>query len=186
LPTRSFLFNHSPHWTLNRLGTRHSLPQNLQSWVYETGSLTQRLRNFYGSGVAVKILFQQWQKPFLSESQRLQLPDYHYSLVREVLLHVDNKPLIVARTILPQATITTAQRKLSNLGTRPLGEVIFSYPNLARLETDVCCIQPQTWSFALQQHVEIKSKICGRRTVYAIDQQPLLVSEFFMPAALCC
>lgn len=186
MPTRSFLFSQSPSWTVNRLGTRHSLPVNLQSWVYEPGSLTQRLRNYYGAGVAVKILFNQWQPPFLTESQRLHLPVQRYSLIREVLLHVDDKPLILARTVLPQATINIAKRKLSKLGTRPLGEVIFSYPNLQRLETDLCCISAQRWTSELRQLVAIEGKICGRRTVYAIEQQPMLVSEFFMPDALCC
>lgn len=186
MPARSFLFNQTPHWLVNRLGTRHFLPKNLQSWVYEPGSLTQRLRTEYGSAVTVKVLFQQWQSPFLTESQRLHLPCYRYSLIREVLLHVDNKPLILARTVLPQATINIAKRKLSNLGTRPLGEVIFSYPNLARLETDICCVSEKIWSSQLKQQVTIEGQICGRRTVYAIEQQPMLVSEFFMPELLQC
>ncbi len=186
MPARSFLFNQNPHWLVNRLGTRHALPKNLQSWVYEPGSLTQRLRNCYGPGVAVRVLFQQWQSPFLTESQRLHLPCHRYSLIREVLLHIDNKPLILARTVLPQATINIAKRKLSNLGTRPLGEVIFSYPNLVRLETDICCIAEKIWTPQLKRQVAITGKTCGRRTVYAIDGQPMLVSEFFMPDALRC
>lgn len=186
MPVRSFLFNQPPHWTLNRTGTRHLLPKNLQPWVYETGSLTQRLRREHGARVAVKILFQQWQLPFLTESQRLHLPGHRYGLIREVLLHVDGKPLILARTVLPEATINFANRELSNLGTRPLGEVIFSYPNLARLETDVCCVPEKIWTSNLKQQVTIAAKIGGRRTVYAIDRHPMLVSEFFMPDALLC
>jgi chorismate--pyruvate lyase len=185
LPARSFLFNQTPRWTVNRLGTRHFLPKNLQAWIYEPGSLTQRLRTEYGAGVAVKVLFQQWRPPFLTESQRLHLPCHRHSLIREVLLHIDNKPLVLARTVLPQATINIAKCKLSNLGTRPLGEVIFSYPNLARLETDICCIPEKIWTAQLKQQVAIEGKICGRRTVYAIERQPMLVSEFFMPDMLC-
>lgn len=186
MPVRSFLFNQTPRWTVNRLGTRRSLPKNLQSWVYESGSLTQRLRAEYGAGVAVKVLFQQWQSPFLTESQRLHLPYHRYSLIREVLLHVGNKPLILARTVLPQTTINVAKHKLSNLGTRPLGEVIFSYPNLVRWETDICCIPEKIWSTQLKQQVEIADFVYGRRTVYAIERQPMVVSEFFMPDALQC
>jgi chorismate--pyruvate lyase len=186
LPARSFLFNHAPHWAVNRLGTQYHLPKNVQSWVYETHSLTQRLRIKYGAGVAVKVLFNQWQLPFLSETQRLHLPYHRYNLIREVLLHIDDKPLILARTVLPQTTIAVAKRKLSNLGTRPLGEVIFSYPNLVRGELDICRIPEQIWTAQLKQQVKIDAVCWGRRTVYAIEQQPMLVSEFFMPDALCC
>ena len=186
MPARSFLFNLPPHWTTHHLGTHCFLPKNVQSWVYETNSLTQRLRRFYGNGVTVEVLFQQWHKPFLTESQSLNLVTYRYCLIREVLLHIEDKPLILARTVLPQTTIVIAHRKLSNLGTRPLGEVIFSYPNLARLQTEICRTVPPMWSSNLKQRIEIKGKIYGRRTVYAIEQQPLLVSEFFMPDALLC
>lgn len=186
MPNRSFLFAQSPRWDVDRLGKRHALPKNLHSWIYEQGSLTQRLRAKYGAGVTVKVLFQQWQSPFLTESQRLHLPCHRHSLIREVLLHVDDKPLILARTVLPQTTLKVAKSKLSNLGTRPLGEVIFSYRNLARLETELCCIPENCWATSLKQQVKITDKVWGRRTVYAIQGQPLLVSEFFMPDALRC
>jgi chorismate--pyruvate lyase len=184
VPTRSFLFFKTPNWTINRPGTRHDLPLPVQSWTYEPHSLTQRLRDCYGNGVAVKILFQHWQKPFLTESQRLLLPNQRYSLIREVLLHIDNTPLILARTILPQTTINIAKRHLSHLGTRPLGEVIFSYPNLERLEMEICLVSGQHWSDALKHQIQLEPQVWGRRTVYAIEKQPMLVSEFFMPAAL--
>ena len=165
---------------------RHNLPYDVQSWVYEPHSLTQRLRNIYGDAVKVKILFHQWKRPFLSEITALQSHHQHYSLVREVLLYADDKPLILARTILPKKTIRIAKRNLSHLGTRPLGEVIFSYPHLERLEMDVCSIKPLMWNASLQQQLNINQKIWGRRTIYAIQQQPLLVSELFLPDALKC
>lgn len=184
MSSRSFLFNQTPLWTLNRSGSRHTLPHNVQSWIYETHSLTQRLRTEYGAGVAVKVLFNQWQSPFLSEGQHLRLPCYRYSLIREVLLHIQDKPLILARTVLPQATIAIAKHQLSNLGTRPLGEVIFSYPNLIRHKSDICCIPEKLWSISLKQQVKIDTACWGRRTIYVIKEQPMLVSEFFMPDVL--
>ncbi|NOQ36776.1 MAG: chorismate lyase [Methylococcaceae bacterium] len=186
MPTNSFLFNYEPDWKPNHPMLRHLLPYDVQSWVYEAHSLTQRLRCFYGDSVKVKILFHQWKTPFLSEVNHLHLRHQRYSLVREVLLHADDKPLILARTILPKKTINIAKRNLSHLGTRPLGEVIFSYPHLERLEMDVCCVKPETWSNSLLQELNIEHAVWGRRTVYAIQQQPLLVSELFLPDALKC
>lgn len=184
--TNSFLFNHEPHWKSYLLQKPCHLSAKEQSWVYETHSLTQRLRHFYGHTVAVKILFQQWKKPFLSEAHHLSLPYQHYCLIREVLLYTNDKPLILARTILPKKTIQSAKGNLSHLGTRPLGEVIFSYPHLQRLTKDVCCVKTNLWSKALQQQLNIKQSVWGRRTVYTLQQQPLLVSELFLPDALRC
>jgi chorismate--pyruvate lyase len=166
---QSVLLKQEPLWCENRIGTRLQLPEAVQSWVYEAGSLTQRLRSIYGSSVAVKLLFQEWRKPLLSERRLLNLAESQWCLSREVLLHAEGKSLILARTIIPAATIKIANRSLSHLGTRPLGEVIFSYPKLERIAMDVTLIQPTTW---------------GRRTVYAIKQRQMLVSEFFLPEIL--
>jgi chorismate--pyruvate lyase len=184
LTTPSFLFNREPLWQENRQGLRHKIPGNVQSWVYESDSLTQRLRHFYGAGVAVKVLLQRWQPPFLSERRLLKLHEHHYSLTREVLLHVNGKPLILARTIIPAATVKTAKSNLSRLGNRPLGEVIFSYPKLERIAMDITLINPSVWTPSVLAEADIKQPVWGRRTVYAIAHQHMLVNEFFLPEVL--
>jgi chorismate--pyruvate lyase len=178
------LFNREPLWLENQHGTRHKMPESVQSWTYESGSLTQRLRSIYGDAVTVKILFQQWRVPLLTERNTLGLHDRRICLIREVLLHANDKPLILARTILPAATINVANRSLSKLGTRPLGEVIFSYPQLERIAMDVTLINPSEWTPRALDIGHIKQPIWGRRTVYAIKHRQMLVSEFFLPAIL--
>lgn len=180
----SFLYTQEPQWKTSHPGIKQTLPDDVKSWVYETSSLTRRLRDFYGKAVTVEILFHRWRPAFLSECLLLKLPHQQYNLIREVLLHADGKPLILARTILPEKTIKIAKRNLSHLGTRPLGEVIFSYPKLERLDLNICQIKPNQWMQSLSKKVQINQKIWGRRTVYAIHQQQMLVSEFFMPGAL--
>lgn len=183
MTTQSVLFKQEPLWQENRLGTRHQLPQTVQSWAYESGSLTQRLRSIYGDKVAVKVLFQYWRVPFLTERKLLHLHEQRLCLVREVLLHAENKPLILARTIIPAATIKIAS-SLAHLGTRPLGEVIFSYPKLERIAMDVTFAQPTLWTADALNEVTIQQPIWGRRTVYAIKHRAMLVSEFFLPEIL--
>lgn len=168
----------------NRPGVRHTLPESVQSWTYEAGSLTQRLRDYYGDAIGVKILLQQRTAPFLSERRLLNLPENKYSLIREVLLHADGQPLILARTVIPVKTIKVAKSNLSHLGSRPLGEVIFSCPKLERIEMDVTLISPPAWSQSAIATGHITQPIWGRRTVYAIAQRQMLVSEFFLPEVL--
>lgn len=184
MTSKSFLFVQEPAWHEHRKGSQHYLPECVQSWTYEAGSLTRRLRDYYGNQVAVKILFHQWRTPFLSERKALQLPFHRRSLVREVMLHTNGKPLLLARTIIPEETIKVAHRNLSHLGTRPLGEVIFSYPNLERITMDLTLVEPAAWTSQIQQNTHISQSIWGRRTVYAIYGRPMLVSEFFLPEIL--
>lgn len=180
----SFLFTQDPQWKKNRPGIKQTLPANVNSWVNEKNSITKRLRSFYGQAVSVEILFHRWKPAYLSERNLLRLPHQQFNLIREVLLHIDGKPLILARSILPEQTIKIAKRNLSHLGTRPLGEVIFSYPKLERLELNTCCISNNLWTPAILNRIDTTQQIWGRRTVYAIQQQKMLVSEFFMEGAL--
>ena len=184
MTTKSFLFNREPLWLENRQGLRHKLPGNVQSWTYESGSLTRRLRNYYGDAVTVKVLLQRWSKPFLSEYRLLQLPGHQYNLTREVLLHANGKPLILARTIIPASTIKAVKTNLVHLGNRPLGEVIFSYPKLERIAMDVALINPAIWKQAALAEAGIEQALWGRRTVYGIAHKQMLVSEFFLPEIL--
>lgn len=180
----SFIFTQEPHWKKKHPGLKQALPADVYSWVYEKNSLTRRLRKAYGQSFAVEILFHRWKPAFLSECGLLNLPHQQFNLIREVLLHADGKPLILARTILPEHTIKIAKRNLSHLGTRPLGEVIFSYPKLERLELNISNVPHSLWTQDLTNKVNVEQQVWGRRTVYAIQKQKMLVSEFFLPGAL--
>lgn len=180
----SFLFTQEPQWKKSRPGIKQTFPANVSPWIYEKNSITKRLRSFYGQAVTVEILFHRWKPAYPSECTLLKLPHQQFNLIREVLLHADGKPLILARTILPEQTIKVAKRNLSHLGTRPLGEVIFSYPKLERLELNTCSIPQHLWTHSLTNKVNTTQQVWGRRTIYAIQKQKMLVSEFFMAGAL--
>jgi chorismate lyase len=181
LLNNSFLVAREPKWFEHRLGSQNHLPEDVRSWCYEAYSLTQRLRDYYGNGVAVKVLYNFWRPPFLSECRRLEFPMHRYALIREVLLHVAGKPLLLARTVIPKRTTQVAHRNLAHLGNRPLGEVIFSYPDLERVTMDLTTVAPSIWTPAALAVGNMNQPIYGRRTVYAIHKQPMLVSEFFLP-----
>jgi chorismate--pyruvate lyase len=163
-------------------GIGNKLPKDLEPWLYESGSLTKKLRSHFGGHLGVKLIYQRWKPAFINESRLLQLNPEHFQLIREVMLHVDGKPLVLARTILPKATIKIAQRNLSHLGARPLGEVIFAYPDLEKRQRQICYTQANIWSASIQSEIIKAQPVWGRRTVYAIHQQALLVAEFFLPA----
>lgn len=160
------------------------MPDNAASWIYESGSITQRLRDYYGPCVRVQVLSNHWQRAFTSESRLLNTSPTKYTLTREVLLYADDIPLVLARTIIPEPTIRSAHQNLSHLGNRPLGEVIFSYPKLERLVLEISKVPSQLWNKPIQDKIQVSQSLWGRRTIYAIHHHPLLVSEFFLPEIL--
>jgi chorismate--pyruvate lyase len=112
------------------------------------------------------------------------MPLQRYGLTREVLLHAQGLPLLLARTIIPEETIRAAHRNLAHLGAKPLGEVIFAYPDLERITMDLALIPQSAWTQQAQLCAKINAPVWGRRTVYAIQNRPMLVSEFFLPEIL--
>lgn len=180
---KSYLFASEPRWFDARQSFNHPIPSVVENWLFEPGSLTRRLRNLCGTEFRVRLLKQVWQKPFLSESRQLELSAYRFALTREVALCCGETPLICARTIIPTQTLRGAQRRLSNLGTRPLGEVLFSSPKLERNGFELARISPVTWNRKCSFEHPSES-VWGRRTVYSIGGHELLVGEFFLPALL--
>jgi len=180
LNKKSTLYPQEPTWFCKRLHSRLNIPANAASWINETGSITQRLRQQYGDSVRVQVLHQHWQRAFISESRLLNIPPAKYILNREVLLYAGDTPLVLARTIIPKSTLLSAQQNLSHLGNRPLGEVIFSYPKLKRLALEVAEVKQQHWATTIHKQANIQQDLWGRRTVYSLHQHPLLVSEFFL------
>ncbi len=179
--SHSRLFQREPHWLHTNHAARKTLSLELQSWLRESESLTQRLRNQWQT-ITVQVLIECQQSPFLTEQCVLKLPKHRYTLVREVILLSNQQPLILARTVIPSATLKIAQGNLTRLGTRPLGEILFSAPSLERKPLEIARIEPHLWTTTVQQILPITTPLWGRRTKYSIAGQPMLVSEFFLPS----
>jgi len=174
LPAKSYLFTRPPLWKSHHHGLERGLSVDLQSWLCETGSVTKRLRTIYGHDFGVRVLFHRWKPAFIDECRLLRLDPARYQLIREVLLHANGQPLVLARTILPEATIKIAHRNLSHLGSRPLGEVIFAYPDLELRQRQFSCVETSIWSSGLHADVWHRPNdlgtthgICNRRAALA-------------------
>lgn len=181
---KSILFRRELKWSVTRPGTRRKIPSKTSSWIYESKSLTARLRRNCTPCIQVRVLTQAWQKPFVGESKLLKQAPYRHALVREVQLECNGIPLIAARTIIPAKTLTGVRRRLSRLGTRPLGEFIFCYPRLKRLALQVAQPEPGDWSSAAEINLALQRKVWGRRTLYSIGGPKLIICEFFLPTVL--
>jgi len=158
-----------------------SIPQSVTAWMLESHSLTQRIKNTFPAPFSVCLKGQGLAKPFLIDAQRLKQPSQHYAVIREVVLSVGDTPLVFARTTLSRKVAQDLQ-ELTHLGSRPLGEVIFSYPNLSRVRLDFAKIQRSQLSEQAKEMIGDATYIWARRNTYKINQSEFLVSEFFLPA----
>ncbi|MEY4699266.1 MAG: hypothetical protein RIR85_686, partial [Pseudomonadota bacterium] len=89
--------------------------------------------------------------------------------IREVYLCVNNVPVVFARSVLPTSSSTGVNRDVLQLGSKPLGEVLFKKGKAPIL---------------LRQITEVPGLGWGRRSLYQLRGHPILISEFFLPELL--
>lgn len=166
----------------NVLRTR--LPRRLLPWLYDRGSLTLRLQQASDGDFRVRVLSQQWQRPLLNERQALGMGHHEYGMVRQVLLIGCREPWVYARSVIPVCTMRGAGRQLLMLGNRPLGAFLFANNGVVREPMEIACIRPDEMIYddALAGLGLEQQNVWGRRSVFRLEQKPLLVNEFFLPS----
>lgn len=179
MPIKSLILGSPPHWRglqgspLQRLNHANEI----HSWLLEPGSLTQRLRIRYGDRFGVVLLAQRLGIPYVEERKALALGPGAKVVIREVGLMAGQSPVILARSIIPQDTVQYADPRLARLGNQPLGEILFTHPELGRKTLE--------WTKVPLRSRWADKEVMGRRSLYTLRQSfPLLVAEFFLPALL--
>ena len=154
---------------------RHRFPLPIRPWLEESGSLTACLEEKFGP-VRVTVLYEGRGRLLPSERMRLGLNSKGWIWVREVLLKAHGFPLVAARTVAPISTLKGVGTAFAHLGNRPLGELLFTHPEVERGAMEWVRLHPRDWAM-----VNVPYPPWGRRTLYSIGGRPLLVNEFFLP-----
>ncbi len=169
-------------WRSSSQLRRQQLPETLRTWLLDQGSLTQRLQDRCGGDVRVQIIQQGYSIPHKDEKRALGLGQRELALVRSVVLFCDDTPWVVARSVIPLTTLSGVNARLKFLGERPLGALLFADPHLRRSEIEVAELN-------VEAHIGSKGGAVGefptqsswgRRSLFFLDNKPLLVSECFL------
>lgn len=162
---------------------RARVPARYLPWLFDTASLTQRLRDTCRGKFRVRVLSQAWERPRPEEAQALNMRPRARVLVRQVQLLCDARPWVYARTVLPRATLTGPERRLAHLKSRSLGAVLFADPTMRRGHTEIVRLRAgdALHGFATHALDPPPAEVWGRRTLFRLHGKPLLVSEFFLP-----
>lgn len=160
-----------------------SLPPHLRAWLGDRGSLTQRLKSRCAA-FRVTPLATGLARPNPDECALLGVAPGTRVYRREVLLLCNDVPVVFAHSVLPYPSLRGGWNSISRLGSRPLGEALFSDPRIHRrplafrnLHRD----HPLFLTIARLQTLAVCS-LWARRSVFCLDQHPLLVTEVFLPA----
>ena len=151
--------------------------------MVDEGSLTRRLKALCPDRFAVDVLGMEWARPDYSEASLLSIPPTQRVLLRQVHLRCGQRLCVYARSLIPLRTLSSRHRRLRYLGNKPLGEYLFASPGLERSRIEWSRLNPASRQYrhAVPDPDSTHDNIWGRRSLFLIDQYPLLVSEFFLP-----
>ena len=135
------------------------------SWLNEPGSITSRIKSF--SDFKLKLL-RDGPGEVDAAVDDLIISNYKENNIREVLLYSDEEPLIYAKSIIPLETIRLGLGVLGNLKENPLGDILFSDPEIKK-------------KYMLFAKFESNKKIFyGRKGIYTVKGFPFSVCEIFL------
>ena len=152
------------NWQNEDSTATRTLPESIKHWLFWQDSLTQKLKQ-YCTEFEVKVRSEKWLNK-MAENETALLPSGLYRS-REVTLLGNGLPWIEAKTLIA-AELFNSYTELGQLGTMPLGEWLFA----------------QTWERQqIQWAVTPESGLWARRSLFFIQQKPLLIAELFLESS---
>ena len=180
----TFNLNQSePQWQSAQHLPHAGISDSMRDWLLDDGSLTRRVVRNCPQRFRVQVLNQAWGIPLASEYKTLEMWSEAAAWIREVELHCGMTPWVFARTLIPQRSMEGDILRLTELGDRPLGEVLFSDPKARRDRVEVAELLPHHLMFrsATAHLATVPHHLWARRTLYYMESRPLLVNEVFLP-----
>jgi chorismate--pyruvate lyase len=165
----------TPDWRLRDQMIDAPEPVVLE-WLFHEDSLTRRLTRLSHDGFSVTPLFEGWQRLRSDECLALQLPEGSEGWVREVYLLGYGEKWVFARSVAARAALEQDGLHMDELGTRSLGELLFSDRAFARGPLQICQY-PAQW---LPQ-ADATQGLWGRRSCFTRGALGILVAEVFLP-----
>ena len=139
--------------------------ENIKSWLIEKGPITKRIK----SEESFKLNLIKDEISAVDDSEKKFLEESSDKIkVREVILMGNNIPRVYAKSLIPIRTIENGFSRLGELGTKPLGDILFEKEIFKK--TDVVYAQFQ----------DKDSIFWGRKTKYIVKNMPLSVMEVFL------
>lgn len=156
-----------------------------RNWLIQAGSLTRALQARCPAFNVWRVR-QELDHPFPDEYAPLRLAPGQPSIIREVILNCGHRPLVFAHTVLPSAGMRGPWHALANLGNRPLGAALFADPRIRRFPL---CFRRLNRHHPLHRAASgaigpLPGSLWGRRSLFALLGQPILVTEVFLPEVL--
>lgn len=162
-----------------------TMSPQIREWLQNRGSLTlqiqQRCKYF-----RVEPVFQSLATACEDELAILKLRHKELALIREVYLYCDKTPVIFAHSVVARKNLKGAWCGMNRLGNKSLGTVLFTNPVIKRTPLRFKKLNPahQLFHRASKKILIRPNSLWARRSLFTLHEQPILVTEVFLPAIL--
>jgi chorismate lyase len=154
----------------------------LRSWLTEPDSLTARCQRAC-TDFRVRLLNFGKGRALADESAGGEA-GRGLAWVREVVLECDGRPVIFAHTTLSAVTHGRLSRWMAGLGNRSLGSLLFTYPGFLRGRIEFQRIDGRHPLYRRAAALcQVGETLWARRSLHRLENQQVLVTEVFLPAA---
>ena len=152
-------------WITSKEFHNESIDTHVKSWLTETGPITNRIKS---NGTFKLELIKDEVGTVKRTDANFLGEDLGEIKIREVLLLSNNKPKVFARSLIPNRTIEKGLSELGELGSKPLGDILFEKEIFKKIET------------VFAKFSESGNLYWGRKSKYLVKVYPLSVMEIFL------
>jgi chorismate--pyruvate lyase len=154
-------------------------------WQRDRGSLTRRIKERCQL-FSVQPVRSGLARVAYDEAALLGLPYDRNAFSREVFLYADGKPVVFAHSACAPAHLRGTWGAVRGLGSRPLGELLFSHPQVIRQPLHYKALHSNhpLYHSAIAVLGDAPPRLWARRSLFILRGAPLLVTEVFLPEIL--
>ena len=154
-------------------------------WLRDEGSLTRRIQQRCDV-FTVRQLRSGLARVAYDEAALLGFPSDRLAFSREVFLCADNRPVVFAHSTCARTYLRGAWQAMLGLGNRSLGTLLFTHPLVERQPLRYKALQPhhRLYKSAATVLSSAPSRLWARRSLFYLNDAPLLVTEVFLPEIL--
>ncbi len=174
-------------WQDKSIVAKELTDSRLTVFLFQNGSLSRFIEDNCNGKFHIELKNESWCQALANEINVLSLVDDAITFIRESWLKCDDRRLVYARTVIPQTTFARERRTLQQLGNKPLGNILFSDSTshqTSRRYAKIplgCNLHQQATAGS-----KIASNLWGRQSIFNINNNPLLITEVFLPSILTC
>jgi len=114
------------------------------------------------------------------ESYVLGIPTRVFAHIREITMGTAEHDWLFARTVIPMATLSGKATRLKQMGSTPLGKILFGPLNAERVEMKLDLVFADEVGLG-DWGIQKNFSLWQRSSIFALDTGPLLISEILLP-----